>query len=94
MGAIYYIRENIYCNSSDQPDTKTNPNYTLGLLSVFTLVNCGSEHMCLLVIYFRNKESFFEHYKVIILVGAWLNPKKLEGLNNRFDHAPTESITS
>uniref|UniRef100_K1QRV4 SWI/SNF-related matrix-associated actin-dependent regulator of chromatin subfamily A-like protein 1 n=1 Tax=Magallana gigas TaxID=29159 RepID=K1QRV4_MAGGI len=39
-------------------------------------------------------ESFFEYYEVIISVGAWSNPIKPGGLYDRFDHAPTELITS
>lgn len=40
----------------------------------------------------RIKESFFEYYKLIISIGAWSNPINLEGLYDRFVHAPTEII--
>ena len=36
----------------------------------------------------------FDYYEVIISVGAWSNPIKLEGFYDSFDHAPTEIITS
>lgn len=42
----------------------------------------------------RIKESFFEYYKAIVLVGEWSNLIKLEGLYDRFDHTPTEIIIS
>lgn len=41
-----------------------------------------------------NKESFFQYYDVIILVGAWSNSIKTKGFYDRFDYALTEIITS
>lgn len=33
----------------------------------------------------RNKEPFFEYNEMIIMLGAWLNPTKYEGLYDIFD---------
>lgn len=41
----------------------------------------------------KDNESLFEYnYDVVVLVGAWLNPRKPKGLTDRFDHAPTENF--
>lgn len=45
-------------------------------------------------IYLWNKNSFFEYYDEIIFVGAFVKFNKAEGLNDTYDHALTEIITS
>lgn len=43
------------------------------------------------VVYFRNKEPFFEYYKTIITVWAWSDPIKPERLYDRFHYVPITS---
>lgn len=53
-----------------------------------------SKNCSLNLFYMGDKESFFEHYEVLILVGCEHKSIKFERLYDRFDCALTGNITS
>lgn len=53
-----------------------------------------SKNCSLNLFYIGDKESFFEHYEVLILVGCEHKSIKFESLYDRFDCALTGNITS